>query len=159
MNMDMDAFSEAVQQQLPGLKTKGQTTAFMAAFEAFRSVVNSILESDPAKELKAREALATGFDTLRKATKLTNMLRDVPEASTSRATEDYRNGPTGWTEYDKQRKLFSELESIQTGSDLNDWYRTNRSRIDEVTTASLRNPLLDAIREKKKALEATEVTR
>jgi hypothetical protein len=147
-----DVFAEALKQQLPGLKNKAQMNAFMASFEAYREVMNAILDGDPLKEGKAREALMTSFEVVRKATEISNMLKDVPEAAASKASDDFRSEPTQWGEYDVQRKLLSELEGLKQLHDLNDWYKTNRKRIDEVQTATLRNPLLDAIREKKMAL-------
>ena len=149
---EQDLFAEALKQQLPGLKNKAQMSAFMASFEAYRAVLNSILECNIETEGAAREALMTSFEVVRKATEISNQLKDVPEAAASRASDDFRSEPTQWGEYDKQRKLLSELEGLRSVRDLGDWYTTNRKRIDEVLTASLRNPLLDAIREKKKAL-------
>ena len=144
-----DIFAEALKTQLPGLKTKAQMTAFMASFEAYRAMVNAILEGNHEHEAKAQEALITSFEVIRKATEISNMLRDVPEAAASIESDDFRAEPTQWGEYDKQRKLLSELEGLKTSDDLADWYKTNRKRIDEVMTATLRNPLLDAIREKR----------
>lgn len=150
--MNNDAFAEAMRQQLPGLKNKAQLTAFMASFEAYREMVNILLGSG-GNEIKAMEVLHMSFDAIRKATDISNKLRDVPEAATSTASDDFRSEPTNWEEYDKQRKLLSELEGLTTFDSLNLWYTTNRKRIDEVTTASLRNPLLDSIREKKETLK------
>lgn len=149
---ETDIFAEALKSQLPGLKSKAQMNAFMASFEAYRAMVNAILESNPEHETKAQEALIGSFEVIRKATEITNKLRDVPEAATSKASDDFRTEPTQFGEYDKQRKLLSELEGLKTLPDLSDWYKTNRSRLDAVVTSSLRNPLLDAIREKKVAL-------
>ena len=149
---EQDMFAEAMKQQLPGLRNKAQMAAFMASFEAYRAVMNSILECTPDKEGAAREALMTSFEVMRKATQISNQLKDVPEAAASMASDDFRSEPTQWGEYDKQRKLMSELDGLRTERDLGDWYATNRARLDTVVTASLRNPLLDAIREKKNRL-------
>lgn len=151
-----ELFVEAIKSQLPGLRTKAQMNAFMASFEAYRAVMNAILESNTAAELTARQALQTSFEVVGKATQVSNQLRDVPEAATSKASDDFRSGPSGWTEYDKQRKLLSEIEAIRTPKDLNDWYTTNRKRIDEIQTQTLRNPLLDLIRERKIRLTQEE---
>ena len=150
-----DAFAEAMKRQLPGLKTKAQVTAFMASFEAYREVVNVLLGSSGGDEIQAMGVLHTSFDLIRKATEIGNKLRDVPEAASSNASADFREEgvPTNYEEYDKQRKLLSELEGLKTMESLSLWWTTNRKRIDEVTTATLRNPLLDAIREKKDSLK------
>lgn len=147
-----DAFAEALRSQLPGLQSQAQLNAFMVSFEAYRAVVNAILSGHMDKELQARETLAASFNAIRQATEITNKLREVPEAATSLASDEFRTEPTQWTEYDKQRKLLNELGGIRTLSDLNDWWKTNRKRIDEVQTPSLRNPLLDLVRSKKTSL-------
>lgn len=150
---DQNLFAEALKTQLPGLKNQAQLNAFMASFEAYREVMNSILDGNHEKETAAREALATSFEVVRKATDISNMLKDVPEAAASKASEDFRAEPKQWSEYDVQRKLLSELAGLKTAQDLNDWYKTNRKRIDTVTAVTLRNPLLDEIREKKLSFE------
>lgn len=150
---DEQVFMRALQGQLPGLKSQGQFTAFQASFEAFRAVVNGILEGKKDQEKVGREALDKALETLRMATEITRKLEDVPEAATSEAAAEFKKPPSAFTEYDKQRALLSELQQVGTLSALDDWWRQNRQRIDEVKTPSLRNPLIDAVREKKHQLE------
>jgi hypothetical protein len=150
---DENLFAQALRSQIPGLKSQGQINAFMVSFEAYREVVNSILDGNTEKGLKAREALSMSFEAIRQATELTRKLEEVPEAATSTASDDFRAGTATWTEYDKQRKLLSELEGLRSFSDMQDWWTTNRKRIDEVQTPGLRNPLLDLVRAKKAALQ------
>ena len=149
-----NAFAEALRSQLPGLQSKAQANAFMVSFEAYRAVVNAILSGHMDKELQARETLSASFNTIRQATEITNKLREVPEAATSLASDEFRTAPAQWTEYDKQRKLLNELEGLRSLSDLSDWWKTNRKRIDEIQTPGLRNPLLDLVRSKKVSLSA-----
>jgi hypothetical protein len=149
---DKELFFKALQQQLPALKSQGQFNTFQAAFEAFRGVMNAIFADLPPDEKAAREALDMAFEAARTATRLTHQLTDVPEAASGKLAEDFKTPPAEFGEYDEQRKLLSELEGLTTLDHLNAWYKTNRKRIDEVVTASLRNPLLDAIRGKKNAL-------
>ena len=150
---DKELFFKALQQQLPGLKSQAQFNAFQAAFEAFRSVMNSIFEQKPEVEKVALDALTQAFDAARKITDLTEKLQEVPEAATSKVAEEYKNPPAEFGEYDLQRLLLSELEQIQSGGDLSTWWNANRARIDRVKSPSLRNPLLDLVREKKLLFE------
>ena len=143
-----DTFAEALKQQLPGLKSKAQINAFMVSFEAYRELVN-ILLGGGGDEIKAMGALVSSFDVIRKATEITNKLREVPEAATSRASDDYRDGQPQWEEFDNQRRLLAELDATTDLASLNEWYRSNRQRIEDVTTPALRTSLFDAIREKK----------
>lgn len=146
---DMAMFMRALQQQLPGIKSQAQFTAFQASFEAFRAVVNGVLEGNREAEAAGKEALAKSFETLRVATDLTGKLQDVPEAATSKEAEAFKRPPSEFGEYDIQRGLLSELQQIQTLSELNEWWAGNRARIDEVKSPALRNPLIDLVREKK----------
>lgn len=147
--MDQEQFLRALQQQLPALRSQGQYTAFQGAFEAFRATVNGVLEGKPELESAGREALEKAMETLRMATHLTVKLQEVPEAATSAASEDFKRPPADFQEYDVQRALLSELQVIETLPGLNEWWVANRARIDLVKSPSLRNPLLDLVREKR----------
>jgi hypothetical protein len=152
---DKELFFKALQTQFPKLKSQGQFNAFQAAFEAFRAVLNSIYEGgNPVAEKEAMEALMQAFAVSKTATELTRKLEDVPEAAEGRAADEFKQAPAEFGEYDDQRKLFTELAHIENLKDLMDWWKTNRARIDRVKSPSLRNPLLDAIRERKIAFEA-----
>lgn len=153
---DKELFFKALQQQLPALKSQAQFTAFQAAFEAFRAVMNSIYSSDPVTEKEALDALGKAFDVAKKTTELTNKLADSPEAATSKQAEEFKQPPAEFGEYDEQRKLMTELAHIECLKDLTDWYKTNRARIDRVRSPSVRNPLLDAIRERKVVYEGAQ---
>ena len=150
--MNEGAFMRALQAQLPALKSQGQFTAFQGTFEAFRAVCNAIMSKDKVAEETAKEALSKGFETLRMATDITQKLHDVPEAATSAAAEEFKRPPAEFGEYDIQRTLLTELQAIHTLSGLDEWWVTNRKRIDDVKSPSLRNPLIDLVREKKAAL-------
>jgi hypothetical protein len=155
-SVDQEKFFKALQQQLPGLKSQAQFTAFNAAFEAFRGVMNGIFEDKPELEKAARDALESAFKAAKQVTELTARLTEDPEAATSKAAEEFKQPPAEFGEYDEQRKLMSELAGIQTHRDLMDWYKTNKPRLDRVKSPSLRNPLIDAIRERKVAHEKAE---
>jgi hypothetical protein len=139
------------------LKSQAQFHAFQAAFEAFRGVMNSIFAESVLSEKESLDALGKAFDVAKQATRITKQLEDVPEAASSKAAEEFKQPPAEFGEYDVQRALFTELVMISSLDQLNEWYRVNRNRIDTVRSPSLRNPLLDAIREKKVTFEgATE---
>lgn len=150
--MDEELFIRALQQQLPGIKSQAQFTAFQASFEAFRATINGILERNPAGESAGREALQKSFETMRVATDLTQKLADVPEAATSKEAEAFKQPPAEFAEYDIQRRLLSELGTLHTLSALIEWWADNRANIDLVKSPTLRNPLIDLVREKKARL-------
>lgn len=150
---DKELFFKALQQQLPELKSQAQFTAFQAGFEAFRAVMNAIFANNPLHEKEALDALGKAFDIAKKVTELTGRLADDPEAATSKTAEEFKQPPAEFGEYDEQRKLMTELAHIENLTDLTDWYKTNRARIDKVRSPSLRNPLLDAVRERKVVFE------
>jgi hypothetical protein len=146
-------FFQALKQQLPALKSQAQFIAFQAAFEAFRGVLNGIFTESIIAEKEALEALGKAFDVAKEATKITNRLADVPEAAVSKQADDFKQPPAEFEEYDVQRTLLTELAHVASVEELTRWYTGNRARIDRVRTASLRNPLLDAIRERKVTFE------
>lgn len=150
---DKELFFKALQQQFPALKSQAQFNAFQASFEAFRGVLNAIFASNQLAEKESLDALGKAFDVAKQATKLTNQLEEVPEAATSKAAEEFKTPPAEFGEYDEQRKLMTELAHIENLKDLMDWWKTNRVRIDRVRSPSLRNPLLDAVRERKVVYE------
>ena len=141
--------AELVKQRMPGIKSQAQYDAAVGAMDALNLVLNAILTSNPAKETEAREALDIALLAASKATEMTLKLEDTPEAATSESAEQFKKEPAQFHEFDQQRRLLAELDSIKDLPDLNTWYKDNRSRIDIVVTQSIRDPLLDAIRKKK----------
>lgn len=153
---DKQLFFKALQQQLPSLKSQAQFTAFQAAFESFRGVMNAIFEANPVTEKECIDALNKAFDVAKKVTEVTHKLADVPEAATSKAAEEFKQPPAEFSEYDEARALMTELAHVETLSALTQWWTTNRARIDRVRSPSVRNPLLDAVRERKTVFENNE---
>jgi len=147
------ALMELLSKQLPGLKTQAQFNAFVVSFDAFRGVITEILAQNPENEVLAKKLLDQGFEVLRQATKITEVLEKNPEAATNGVAEDFKRGPmTPLDEYELQRKILSELPGLKSTRDLNDWYTTNRKRLDRVTTPELRDAMIDAIRAHKTCL-------
>jgi hypothetical protein len=145
--------AELLKEQMPGIKSQAQYNAVLGALDAVRLVLNAILEEDKAKETEARKALEMAFDVTAKATEITNKLEAVPEAATSKKSEDFKNPPVQFHEYDIQRKLLTELEHISTLADLNKWYVNTKEQRDRVITQNLRDILMDTVRAKKGMLE------
>lgn len=139
---------EAMKQSMPALKTQAQFNAFMAAFDALRFTMNSIFEGDHAKAFQGRETLSKTFELAQKVTEVAEKLRDVPEAAGPSAAT-FVEPPVQFHEYDVQKQLLLELETIGTLDTLAAWYQESRSEIDKVVSQELRNVLLDAVRAKK----------
>lgn len=150
---EMDqGFLKLIQQSIPAMRSQAQFNAFMASFEALRGVMNSIFAKDEKAEAEFRESLAKSIDAARKMTDITDRLHEVPEAAEGKLADEFKNAPRQFGEYDLQRTLLSELAQIGRLDDLQRWWAENRKRIDEVVSPTLRNPLIDAVRDKKKAL-------
>lgn len=145
-------FLGAIKQSLPAMRSQVQFNVFMAGFDAYRGVLNSIFAKDARAEAEFRDALHKSFEVARQTTDLTERLTDVPEAAGSKLADEYRTPPRQFGEYDVQRSLLTELESLSDLDALTRWWAENRKRIDEVVSPNLRNPLIDAVREKKKKL-------
>lgn len=147
-----------IQQSLPGLKSQAQFNAFMASFDAFKGLMNALFTQNTIAEAEYRKALDTSFEAVKKMTDLTVKLSDVPEAAESKLAEEFKTAPRQFGEYDVQKELFAELEAITELDELTRWWASNRQRIDQVVSASLRNPLIDAVRTKKATLSALKGT-
>lgn len=145
-----EQMAKTIMSQVPGCHTQAQFNAMMACFDALRLLVNAIFTG--ADTTDSRKALDQALEAAAKATEISNKLKDVPEACTSAVSEDFKQPPKQFHEHDVQRALLNELQMIQTREMLNEWYATNRSRIDQVVSPTLRNALFDLIRSKKDAL-------
>jgi len=146
--------SVLLRDQMPGIKSQGQYDAVVGAMEALRMSLNAILEQDSGGETKAQKALEMALDATRKATEITGKLREVPEAADSEAAKSFTSPPAQFEEYQIQRKLMKELDSLETLDDLNAWYALTKEQRDRIVTQALRNTLLDSIRSKKNSLQA-----
>jgi hypothetical protein len=150
--------AQAMKMQMPGLKSQGQYNAFRATVDAFRAVINAILEENLPQEQEMRKVLDDGFLAVRQATTLTRQLTDVPEASTSPVAEEFKRPPAEFQEYDIQRQLLAEVGKTISLDDLKLWYKEAKPRLDRVKSQTLRDVLLDAIRAKKMALAEEPTT-
>jgi hypothetical protein len=143
---------DLLKKQMPGLKTQAQYNVALGALDAVRMTLNAIFEDNTDQEVRGREALRIALELARTSTEIARKLSDVPEAATGKLAEEHKNPPAQFHEFDTQRRLLAELESIQTVEALNEWYASTKQRRDAVVTQSLRNVLMDAIRTKKGTL-------
>jgi hypothetical protein len=140
--------------QVPNLKSQGQFNVFMACFDALRSTLNGYFGGEMASAEMAREALNQALDMGKKLAEVTAKLDEIPDEVKSETAKDLNRPAKELHEYDEARVLVVELEQIQNSEALQQWYDANRSRLDRIVTASLRNEVFDAIRAKRNALGA-----
>jgi hypothetical protein len=155
--LDMDqVLTQALKSTMPSLKTQAQFNTFRAAFDAFRATMNAIFEGDGAKELESRKILDLSFTAAKQATDISRKLEDVPEAATSKASEEFKTPPAEFQEYDVQRKLLKELDDLKDTEALTAWYADTKAERERIRSQTLRNVLMDAIRDRKLALQKDE---
>lgn len=144
--------AQAVKQTMPSCKTQAQFTTFRSAYDAFRATIEAIFEEDKPKEEEARKILDLAFTAAKQATEISRQLRDVPEAATSKESEEFKKPPAEFQEHDVQQKLLGELSALDDLGSLQAWYERTRPQRDSVKSQLLRNVLMDAIRNRKLAL-------
>ena len=142
----MTLMAQAMKQSMPELKTQVQFTAFMAGFDAFRLLCNSIFASDKALEEQSLEALEKALESMRVATKLSNQFQEIPENERSPSASQFVETPLQFGAYDLQKKLLLELNRLTSTEDLNAWYLNTKDEREKVVSQSLRNILFDEIR-------------
>lgn len=148
--------AQALRQSMPGMKTQAQFTSFMLAFDSFRLLCDSICSGDRAREADARDAFEKAIGAVRTSTELGKKFEEIPEESRGTASNPFVQPPNQFQEYDIQKKLMGELGRIVTRDELNKWYTETKPERDRVVSQTLRNVLIDSIREKKDALERKE---
>jgi hypothetical protein len=149
----MQIMAQAMKQSMPELKTQVQFTAFMAGFDAFRLLCNSIFGGDAALEAQAIEAFEKSLEAMRVATKLSNQFQEIPAEDRSPSANQFVEAPLQFGEYDLQKKLLLELARLTTTDALNSWYLGTKEEREKVVSQSLRNILFDEIRIKRDALK------
>jgi hypothetical protein len=138
--------AQAMRKSIPELRTQVQFTAFMAGFDAFRFMCNSIFGSHSSLEEQAKEALDKSFEAMRVATKLSNQFQEIPAEDRSPSSNQFIENPLQFSEYDTQKKLLSDLNQVTSTIGLNEWYQRTKDDREKVISQSLRNILFDAIR-------------
>ena len=148
-------FTEAARLSFPSLRTQAQFDSLLVSIDALRGVADAIFSLDAARTLEMRDALLKSIDALVKVTEISEKLREVPEAATSLEAERFKQAPAQFTEAQAQSRLLSELSRIEDVDTLGSWYLERRAEMDRVVTPQYRNPLFDAIREKRAALKSS----
>jgi hypothetical protein len=152
----MNIMAQAMRQSMPELKTQVQFTSFMAGFDAFRLLCNSIFACDSSLEEQSLEALNKAFEAMRVATKLSKQFEEIPEGERSPSANQFVETPLQFEEYDLQKRLLTELSRLTSTEDLNNWYLNTKSERDKVVSQSLRNILFDEIRIKQESLKKAQ---
>lgn len=152
----MNIMAQAMKQSMPELKTQVQFTAFMAGFDAFRLLCNSIFAGDTALEEQAIDAFEKSLEAMRVATKLSKQFEEIPEEERSPSANQFVEAPLQFGEYDLQKKLLSELSRLTSTGNLNAWYSSTKEEREKIVSQSLRNILFDEIRTKQDALRKSE---
>jgi hypothetical protein len=147
-----NAMAEVLRQSIPSMKSQAQFNAFAIAFDAFRLIFEAICSGNTQGEAEARTTLDQALDTARTATDITNKYEEVPEENRGKASAEFTQPPHVFGEVDLQKKLLGELSTIIGISELNTWYASTKDERDRVVSQSLRNILMDSIRQKKLAL-------
>jgi hypothetical protein len=124
----------------------------MACVDSLLLLMNATFTCDDPARVEAHKTLTKGFEAAITATMISNKLRDVPEASTSAASSDFKEPPRIAQELAIQLGLLAELSTIKTLETLNAWYKDTRSQRERVISPKLRNVLFDAIKERRNSI-------
>lgn len=152
-----DAMAEVLRQSIPSMKSQAQFNAFAIAFDSFRLVLEAIFSGNASGEVEALLTLEKALEAAKTATDITNQYEEIPEENRGKASTEFTTAPYAFGEYDTQKKLLGELTTITTSAELNDWYLNTKGDRDKVVTQSLRNILMDSIRQKKSELAGAQV--
>jgi len=107
---------------------------------------------DPQRVITTREAFEKSLEAARSVTELSSRFQEVPPEFRTKASEAFTAPPAEFQEYDVQKRLLMELDTLTTLEELSDWYQRTKNDRDRVVSQTLRNILLDRIREKKTSL-------
>jgi hypothetical protein len=151
-----DAMAEVLRQSIPSLKSQAQFTAFAIAFDAFRLLMEGIFSGNPKGESEAMQTFLKALEAAKTATDITNKYEEIPEENRGKASAEFTQPPHVFGEYDIQKKLLTELANITTLAELNAWYLGTKIERDSVVTQSLRNVLMDTIRQRNLMLKGRE---
>lgn len=145
-----DVMVQAIKQAMPGVTSQAHFDIVTSSFEALKTTLNAIFLGDKEKATAGRKALDQAIEGAYKVTDISSKLGHVPEAATSKEAEAFKKPPAQFHEKEVLDSLLLEVSMVPDMAALNEWYKTNRSRIDEVVTQVYRNSLLDGIRAKKR---------
>ena len=142
--------------QIPGIKSQAQYDASGAAIASLCAMLEGLLSETP--DPQARTALDHSLGLVERATDIYYKLAEAPEATTSSASEVFKQEPIQFTEEGTVDRLLVELGRFQDKATIQEWYQSAevKEQIAKVVTQSTRNRLLDTIRAKLRSL--TQVT-
>lgn len=141
-----------IRTHVPHLQTQAQLDLFMMAFNAFTLTFDSYYAGNPEAAEHARASLNKTLDLAQEVTRLSDQVSEMPPEARSEAASQYVDSPKQFTEADTKAALMAELEALTTKVGLNEWYTSERKRIDGVVSKTLRDELFDAIRAKQQSL-------
>jgi hypothetical protein len=148
--------AQAMRQSIPELKTQVQFNAFMAGFDSFKLLCNSIFAGNASLEDQARAAFEKSLEAMKVATRLSNQFQEIPAEERGPSATQFVEAPLQFGEYDLQRRLLTELDRITTIVALNKWYQGTKEDREKILSQSLRNILFDAIRSKRDELSIAQ---
>lgn len=148
--------ADAMRAQMPSLKTQAQFTAFMAAFDAFRLLMDSVFSLSTSREMECRQVFEKALMAARDVTEVGQKFEEIPVEHRGAASNPFTQAPNEFHEYDTQKRLLSELSVIDDFQKLSDWYAATKGLRDRIVSQPLRNGLIDQIREKRVALQPKE---
>ncbi len=143
------SFVAVLRSQMPGMRTQAQYDALMVAGQALTDVAGAIFDGDMTRAGEGRKALLQALDAMTQATSISNQLRDVPEAATSKAAEAFKQPPAQFVEQPAFEALLADMAKATTVDALDVWYQASKDDRAKIITPTLRNKLYDAVREKK----------
>lgn len=141
-----------IRTHVPHLKSEAQLDVFMLAFNAFTLTFDSYFAGNPEAGDKARTTMDKALDLAQKFGRMEAQVAEIPLEERSAEASKFVDAPKQFTEVDEKNRLMTELGALMTKSGLNEWYRSERKRIDGVVSKTLRDELFDAIRAKQSQL-------
>jgi hypothetical protein len=141
-----------IRTHVPHLQTQAQLDTFMLAFNAFTLVFDSYFAGNFEAGDQARESLSKTLDLAHQVGQMGAQVNEIPPEARSDEASKFVEPPKQFTEADEKNQLMAELGSIMTKRGLNEWYQSERKRIDGVVSKRLRDELFDAIRAKDQSL-------
>jgi len=127
-----------------------------AQFDAYSLALDTLLEYLTAsmRGYECRKDIQKGLlkliNSMDEVNRVAVKMQELPKDQVKNRA--YVEPPREFEEPKVQQQLLDDLVGIGDYQTLSEWWANNRERIDKVQTPELRNPLMDAIRQKKSSL-------
>lgn len=141
-----------IRMHVPHLQTQAQLDLYMTAFNAFTLTFDSLISGDQEQAKTSRQVLDQSLELIPKLNDAAERVAEIPSAEQSAEASKLVSPPKLFTEADEQARLLVELDKLESSGALNNWYQSERGRIDGVVSKQLRDQLFDAIRAKQSRL-------